>query len=33
MEMNYIVVAFEILEDGKTAQVGYTKVSGLTGRR
>ena len=28
MEMYNIVVAFEILEDGKTAPAGYTKVSG-----
>ena len=28
MEMYNIGVAFEILEDGKTAPAGYTKVSG-----
>ena len=28
MEMYIIGVAFEILEDGKSAPVGYTKVSG-----
>ena len=28
MEMYNISVAFEILEDGKTAPAGYTKVSG-----
>ena len=28
MEMYKIGVAFEILEDGKSAPVGYTKVSG-----
>ena len=28
MEMYNIGIAFEILEDGKTAPAGYTKVSG-----